>query len=694
MGGGAVSGDKQDGSHAGSGRSHTGRRGRRGWRRVALSLPVVVAILGLPLIFATPAWAPVTVSIGNGPTQPGGSYVNVGDLANALTATSVILQATTSITIVDSIDLSTSPSGDTPIYDLTLRAPSIDIARGVNMAAEGNLFLQGSNGAPTTVILRAPVTSGGSLIDPARVFSTATQVNVTTDAASVQQASDFASRTNPATVQVSAGTYAENVTIDRALALKGNDGSSDPGADAAAPSITGAQDGGAVLTVTANGVSIDGLHLNGAVSGGGASAHGVSASGVDGLTVTQSTLDGFTGSSISTPGSTNVVTTDNLITPTLLSVAVTPPNPTVAAGRDQQLTATGTYSEGPSQDLTDTVTWGSDTPSVATIDAAGLAHGVGVGATTISATFGAVHGETSLTVQPPTVPEAPAIGTVMVTGTTASVPFTPGSDGGSNVSDFDASCTSSDGGATRTGSSATSPVSAASLSPGKTYTCTVTATNDVGTSSPSAASNSVIVANVPSAPRAVTARSAPTTLPTGSVNVSYAAPLNNGGSAVTIYTATCTSTTSGAVSPRTSTGLASPIAVTGLTTGKTYTCSVKATNAIGDSVASTASPAVIVGSPAPPSNVRATSGSTTAATGSLTVTFTLGANNGSTILSQTAACTSTNGGVTKSATHTGATAAPINVTGLTPTKTYVCSVTAKNLRGVGLPSPQSAATTA
>jgi hypothetical protein len=50
--------------------------------------------------------------------------------------------------------------------------------------------------------------------------------------------------------------------------------------------------------------------------------------------------------------------------------------------------------------------------------------------------------------------------------------------------------------------------------------------------------------------------------------------------------------------------------------------------------------------------------------------------------------------VTKSATHTGATAAPIDVTGLTATKTYTCKVTAKNARGIGLASAPSAAKTA
>ena len=59
----------------------------------------------------------------------------------------------------------------------------------------------------------------------------------------------------------------------------------------------------------------------------------------------------------------------------------------------------------------------------------------------------------------------------------------------------------------------------------------------------------------------------------------FTAPASNGGSAITSYTATCTPTGTG-------TSTAPPITVTGLTNATTYTCSVYATNAIGNSAAS------------------------------------------------------------------------------------------------------------
>ena len=59
----------------------------------------------------------------------------------------------------------------------------------------------------------------------------------------------------------------------------------------------------------------------------------------------------------------------------LTSIAVTPANPSVAKGLTQQFTATGTYTDGSTADLTSQVTWASATPSVATINSSqGLAQ--------------------------------------------------------------------------------------------------------------------------------------------------------------------------------------------------------------------------------------------------------------------------------------------------------------------------------
>jgi len=92
---------------------------------------------------------------------------------------------------------------------------------------------------------------------------------------------------------------------------------------------------------------------------------------------------------------------------TLSSIAVAPSAATVPAGLTQQFTATGTYSDGSTKDLTSSATWSSSDISKATIaSTSGLATGKSVGTTTITATYtnasgGNVSGSNTLTVAPP-----------------------------------------------------------------------------------------------------------------------------------------------------------------------------------------------------------------------------------------------------------------------------------------------------
>ncbi len=82
----------------------------------------------------------------------------------------------------------------------------------------------------------------------------------------------------------------------------------------------------------------------------------------------------------------------------LCSIAVTPANPAIALGANQQFTATGISSDLSSSDLTATATWASANTGVATIVSGGLAHGLLPGTSTISASQGGIAGSTILTV--------------------------------------------------------------------------------------------------------------------------------------------------------------------------------------------------------------------------------------------------------------------------------------------------------
>ena len=83
----------------------------------------------------------------------------------------------------------------------------------------------------------------------------------------------------------------------------------------------------------------------------------------------------------------------------LVSIAITPANAALLLGTLQQFTATGTYSDDSSQDITGSVTWSSSDTSVASIAGGGLATALTLGSVTISATSGSVTGSTTVNVQ-------------------------------------------------------------------------------------------------------------------------------------------------------------------------------------------------------------------------------------------------------------------------------------------------------
>jgi List-Bact-rpt repeat protein/Big-like domain-containing protein len=92
--------------------------------------------------------------------------------------------------------------------------------------------------------------------------------------------------------------------------------------------------------------------------------------------------------------------------PTLVSIAVTPPNQTILTGQTLQYTATGTYSDNSTKNITTQVVWASSNTEAATVSNATGSQGLAMAAsslsatatTTISATLGETSGSTMLTV--------------------------------------------------------------------------------------------------------------------------------------------------------------------------------------------------------------------------------------------------------------------------------------------------------
>lgn len=177
-------------------------------------------------------------------------------------------------------------------------------------------------------------------------------------------------------------------------------------------------------------------------------------------------------------------------------------------------------------------------------------------------------------------PGAPTIGTLTDNGDgTVTVTFSaPADNGGASISNYTA--TSSSGGVDDVGAS--SPIVISAVNKGVSQTVKVTATNSAGAGAESSASNAVTPVTAPGAPTSVTVAASGIL----QAAVSFTAPADTGGSAILAYEVT---SSPGGIS---NTGSSSPIVITGLSSGTAYTFTVRANNAQGYGVASSASSAI------------------------------------------------------------------------------------------------------
>jgi len=94
-----------------------------------------------------------------------------------------------------------------------------------------------------------------------------------------------------------------------------------------------------------------------------------------------------------------------LTPPGLVSIALSPLNPSITAGVSQHFTATGTFSDNSTQTLASAY-WSSSASAFGTVTSDvgnyGTALGVAQGSATVSACMGTICGSTTLTVASPT----------------------------------------------------------------------------------------------------------------------------------------------------------------------------------------------------------------------------------------------------------------------------------------------------
>lgn len=126
----------------------------------------------------------------------------------------------------------------------------------------------------------------------------------------------------------------------------------------------------------------------------------------------------LSGSSVS-PGSTPIQVTAGVLT----AIDISPANLSLAAGTEQQLVATGKYSDGGTQTLDEGVLWESGDNTIVVVDGQGRISARAPGTTHISARFDSQLGSVEVTVTPATLvslaisPAAPSL----VAGTTTTL---------------------------------------------------------------------------------------------------------------------------------------------------------------------------------------------------------------------------------------------------------------------------------
>ncbi|WP_285689328.1 fibronectin type III domain-containing protein [Actinoplanes sp. NBRC 103695] len=359
------------------------------------------------------------------------------------------------------------------------------------------------------------------------------------------------------------------------------------------------------------------------------------------------------------------------------STAVTPadvPNAPVVSATpgDEQITVAFTAPADQGSPITGylvSTNGGSTWSTLPTTTSGGTVTGTVTGLTNgttyavrVRAVNGKGDGVASITrsVTPATVPGAPTGVSATRGNASASVSFTaPSSDGGTAITSYTVS--SAPGGLSAT--CASSPCTVTGLANGTAYTFTVRATNPVGSSAASAASSPVTPATVAAAPASVTVTGGDS-----SASLSFTAPGNTGGEAITGYEystdgSTWHSLTVSGTAPVTAT-------ITGLTNGISYPVRVRALNAVGPGTASAAEAVTPATTPGTPFALTAVRGA-----GQAEVSFQPpSSDGGATITSYTV--TSAPGGITADCAES-----PCTVTGLTNGTAYTFTVHATNSAG-------------
>ena len=264
----------------------------------------------------------------------------------------------------------------------------------------------------------------------------------------------------------------------------------------------------------------------------------------------------------------------------------------------------------------------------------------------------------------------------------------PISNGGSALTDYTVQYSSDSGGTWTTfadGVSTATSTTVTGLSAGTSYTFRVLAKNAIGDGPYSAASAAFSAATTPDAPTTVVA-----TQGVGQMGVTWSAPVNNGGSAITDYAVQYSSDSgSNWTTFADGTSTSTSTTVTGLANNTSYIFRIAATNIVGTGSYSTSSTAVSTAAvPGPPGTPTPTPHQSA----QVPLTWSAAASNGSAITDyvvQYSTSATFASAVTTFADGTSASTST-TVTGLANGTTYYFRVAAVNAVGTGAYSSISA----
>lgn len=313
-------------------------------------------------------------------------------------------------------------------------------------------------------------------------------------------------------------------------------------------------------------------------------------------------------------------------------------------------------------------------------------------------------GTATITVIPAIAPGQPIIGLATYGIASATVSWTaPTNDGGLAITSY--TITSTPGSLTSTVDGTLRTGTVFGLTNGTSYTFTVYATNGIGSSSQSSASNSVTPKTVPDAPT-ITSKLGKA----GSVTITWSAPSSDGGSSITgytvsdtsgnslntggtfdssgiVYSAGITSDASGAILITDARLLTNrSVNITGLADNTSYIFRIKAKNSEGYSALSSDIDSVTtLNVPGVPTSVNASAGIRSA-----TVSWTAPTNTGGSPITGYAVYDTSGNLVLDASGNTGTTA---TVTGLTNGTSYNYVVKTVNLVGLSLASSAVSFTT-